>query len=75
MKSSDIVTKTMAYLIEMAEYEQEDGGSLIPFKKRMTDCGETGIEFRNRQIAALEIPTYENMKKVYFYDVLLKLSF
>ena len=41
----------------------------------MSDIGEAGIEFRNRQIAALEIPTYDNMKYVYFFDVLLKLSF
>lgn len=30
--------------------------------------------FRNRQIMALEIPTFCNMSKVMFYDVLMKLS-
>ena len=30
--------------------------------------------FRNRQIMALEIPTFSNMSKVMFYDVFIKLS-
>ena len=42
---------------------------MIPFKTSTIN----DRKFRNRQIMALEIPTYEMMKKVMFYDVLMKL--
>ena len=42
---------------------------MIPFKKSTIN----EKKFRNRQIMALEIPTYDSMKRVMFYDVLMKL--
>ena len=42
---------------------------MIPFKTSTIN----DRKFRNRQIMALEIPTYDSMKKVMFYDVLMKL--
>ena len=62
-------------LIDLANSHQDEGGALIPFKKRMADLTETGVIFRQRQMAALKIPTYNNMKSVMFHDVLIKLSY
>ncbi len=64
------VEKLDALLVTLSECEPDEGGALIPFKSRMQDK-----KFRNRQIIYLGIPTYENMKKVMFYDVLMKLLF
>jgi len=44
-------------LIDLAKAHPQEGGSLIPFKKR-TEFDE---DFRKRQIIALAVPTYENM--------------
>ena len=55
-------------LLDLSEARPDEGGALIPFKKRMQKQ-----EFRNRQILFLDIPTYNNMEKVMFYDVLIRL--
>ena len=47
----------------------DKGAALVPFHE---DC-EVSSLFFDRQIKALEIPTYENQRKVLFYDVLLRL--
>ena len=57
-------------LIDLAKADKDGGGALIPFKKRML----SDDAFRQRQIEMLEIPTYGILKKVMFYDVLLKLN-
>lgn len=57
-------------ITDLASAHEDEGAALIPFKGRVLD----NKAFRNRQIMALEIPTYENMKKVMFYDVLMKLA-
>ena len=57
-------------MIDMANANKDEAGSLIAFKQR------TLIEsFRRRQIAYLEIPTYKGMTQVMFYDVLMRLCF
>lgn len=57
--------------MDLAVAHKEEGGALIPFKKRIAN--KENSSFRNRQIMALRIPTYGNMQKVMFYDVLQKL--
>ncbi len=59
-----------ALLLTLAKCDPAEGGALIPFKSRMEDK-----KFCNRQMMFLGIPTYGKMKKVMFYDVLLKLCF
>ena len=62
-------------LMDLANSHQDEGGALIPFKRRTADKKEAGIAFRRLQMAALKIPTYKNMKLVMFHDVLIKLSY
>lgn len=69
------VSQLDTLLIDLAKSDPTEGGSLIPFKKRMADDGTVGKQFRNRQIIALDIPTHKLMKNVMFYDVLIKLSY
>ena len=57
--------------MDLANAHKDEGGALIPFKKRIAKPENT--TFRNRQIMALRIPTYHGMKDVMFYDVLQKL--
>jgi len=40
----------------------------------MKEQAEEAKRFRNRQIICLKLPTYFGMKKVMFYDVLMKLT-
>ena len=49
--------------------QNDEGANLVPFRE---DC-EVSSLFLDRQIMALEIPTYENQRKVLFSDVLLRL--
>jgi len=51
----------------MAVDTEDKSGDLALRRKKAKD-------FRNRQIMALEIPTFNNMKNVMFYDVLISLS-
>jgi len=58
-------------LVDLANAHPEEGGSMIPFKKRV--IGDR--KFRNRLIISLKIPTYGKLQKVMFYDVILALCF
>ena len=49
----------------------EDSENMFIHKKAIIESKE----FRSRLIAQLNIPTFDNLKKVMFYDVALKLVF
>ena len=63
------IDKLDAFLIDLAQKQIDEGGLLILFKQRIV---KSKI-FRRRQLMHLEIPTYNKMKQVMFYDVLMKL--
>ena len=70
-------------IIDLANCAHDEGGKLLGKLKDKIKIGAKkekdgfkshpyGKVFRNRFIKGLEIPTFKNMKKVMFYDVLMK---
>lgn len=56
-------------IIDLANSNQKEGGALIVDRKRMID----NMEYRARQIRLLELPTFDGMKHVMFWDVMMML--